>query len=288
MHNFTSTIGEICYNTKSDGRFSRECLTHQLTAGISNCWVLCNNPFGHNASQWIASLTFQWQKQCLSVYCLVHTNGKINAPQWVCLSHTNGKSNASQWIACLSHSMAKAMPLSEYASHIPMAKAMPLSGLPSTFQWQTNASQWVCLSHFNGKSNASQWVCLSHIPMVKAQQGIPFTWLTNTGSCIVHTRNISHTLHVFRFIHWRTHWLAVVRKRVEQCSQQDLQQQQQQLKPFSARLMWVWLRWRWTALSPFSISYLRQAGWSKWRWTYRTMLDPSGLLPSSIPLYNNL
>ena len=37
MHNFTSTIGEICYNTKSDCRFARECQAHQLSAGIYNC-----------------------------------------------------------------------------------------------------------------------------------------------------------------------------------------------------------------------------------------------------------
>ena len=45
MHNFTSTIGEICYNTKSDGRFGRECQeSHQLGGGISP-----------QCPQWIAS-----------------------------------------------------------------------------------------------------------------------------------------------------------------------------------------------------------------------------------------
>ena len=51
MHNFTSTIGEICYNTKSDGRFARECQQpHQLGAGIS-----AQQSFRPQCPQWIAS-----------------------------------------------------------------------------------------------------------------------------------------------------------------------------------------------------------------------------------------
>ena len=36
MHNFTATIGEICYTTKSDGGPTREWEAHQLIAGISS------------------------------------------------------------------------------------------------------------------------------------------------------------------------------------------------------------------------------------------------------------
>ena len=51
MHNFTSTIGEICYNTKSDCRFARECQQpHQLGAGIS-----AQQSFRPQCPQWIAS-----------------------------------------------------------------------------------------------------------------------------------------------------------------------------------------------------------------------------------------
>ena len=95
-----------------------------------------------------------------------------------------------------------------------------------------------CLSHTNGKSTARHPIHLTH------------------QHWFLHTRNISHTLHIFRF----THWLAR-----EQCSQQDLQQQ-----TFSCGRRE--LDWGGGGLSKL----------------LRTMLDLAGLLPSSLPLYNNL
>ena len=57
MHNFTATIGEICYTTKSDGESTREWEAHQLIAGISSRRA--------TIPQWITShtLTYQWQMQ---------------------------------------------------------------------------------------------------------------------------------------------------------------------------------------------------------------------------------
>ena len=59
MHNFTSTIGEICYNTKSDGLFSKECSSSLI---ISVLEYRHNNPFVHNAFNG-SPPTYQWQKR---------------------------------------------------------------------------------------------------------------------------------------------------------------------------------------------------------------------------------
>ena len=59
MHNFTSTIGEICYNTKSDGLFAKECSSSLI---ISVLEYRHNNPFVHNAFNG-SPPTYQWQKR---------------------------------------------------------------------------------------------------------------------------------------------------------------------------------------------------------------------------------